>query len=142
LIRPAAPGKVLIVDDDPQVRDMLSRTLEREDWVVSTAEDGRAGLDAMTANTPDLILLDLMMPRMDGFEFVSELRKHQHWRSIPIVVITAKTLTKEDRLLLQGHVQKVLQKGDFSLDALLAELREIVRECVSRAHTPDTEVQI
>jgi hypothetical protein len=96
----------------------------------------------MAAHTPDLILLDLMMPRMDGFEFVAELRKHKNWRAIPIVVITAKTLTKEDRLLLQGHVQKVLQKGDFSLDALLAELRDIVRECVSRAHTADTEVQI
>lgn len=142
LTKPAPPGKVLVVDDDPQVREMLTRTLEREDWTVSTAEDGRAGLEAMAANTPDLILLDLMMPRIDGFEFVSELRKHQDWRSIPIVVITAKTLTKEDRLLLQGHVQKVLQKGDFSLDALLAELREIVKECVSRVHTADTEVQI
>jgi CheY-like chemotaxis protein len=89
-----------------------------------------------------LILLDLMMPRMDGFEFVSELRKQQDWRSIPIIVITAKTLTNEDRLALQGHVQKVLQKGDFSLDALLTELRDIVKECVSRAHTADTEVQI
>ena len=142
LVNPARPGKVLIVDDDPAVREMLVRTLDRQDWVVSTAEDGRAALDAMAAHTPDLILLDLMMPRMDGFEFVSELRKHQQWRSIPIVVITAKTLTKEDRLLLQGHVQKVLQKGDFSLDALLTELREIVRECVSRAHSADTEVQI
>jgi signal transduction histidine kinase/DNA-binding response OmpR family regulator len=142
LTDPARAGRVLIVDDDPQVREMLVRTLERQDWVVSTAGDGCAGLDAMAANTPDLILLDLMMPRMDGFEFVSELRKNQDWRSIPIIVITAKTLTKEDRLLLQGHVQKVLQKGDFSVDALLAELREIVKECVSRAHTVDTGVQI
>jgi CheY-like chemotaxis protein len=142
LTKPALPGKVLIVDDDPEVREVLTRTLERQDWVVSTAEDGRAGLDALAALTPDLILLDLMMPRMDGFEFVSELRKHEDWRAIPIIVITAKTLTKEDRLLLQGHVQKVLQKGDFTLDALLAELREIVRECVSRAKSAGTEVQI
>ena len=142
LIDSAAPRKVLVIDDDPAVREMLVRTLDRQDWVVSTAEDGRAALDAMAANTPDLILLDLMMPRMDGFELVSELRKHQAWRSIPIVVITAKTLTKEDRQLLQGHVQKVLQKGDFGLDALLTELREIVRECVSRVHNADTEVQI
>jgi signal transduction histidine kinase/DNA-binding response OmpR family regulator len=142
LTRPTLPGKVLIVDDDPEVREMLVRTLERQDWAASTAADGRAGLDAVAANKPDLILLDLMMPRMDGFEFVSELRKHQEWRSIPIIVITAKTLTNEDRLLLQGHVQKVLQKGDFSLDALLAELREIVKECVSRARTAETEVQI
>ena len=142
LIDPASTHKVLVVDDDPAVREMLVRTLDREHWEVSTAEDGRAAMDAMAMNTPDLILLDLMMPRMDGFEFVSELRKHKEWRSIPIVVITAKTLTKEDRLSLQGHVQKVLQKGDFSLDALLAELREIVRECVSRVPAADTKVEI
>ncbi len=142
LTRPGSPGKVLVVDDDPQVREMLTRTLESQDWVVSTAEDGCAGLDALAASKPDLILLDLMMPRMDGFEFVSELRKHQDWRSIPIIVITAKALTNEDRLMLQGHVQKVLQKGDFSLESLLTELREIVRECVSRTHAADTEVQI
>jgi signal transduction histidine kinase/CheY-like chemotaxis protein len=142
LTKPTLPGKVLIVDDDPEVREMLVRTLGRQDWETVTAEDGRAGLDAVAASKPDLILLDLMMPRMDGFEFVSELRKNQDWRSIPIIVITAKTLTNEDRVLLQGHVQKVLQKGDFSFDALLAELRDIVRECVSRAHTVDTEVQI
>jgi signal transduction histidine kinase/CheY-like chemotaxis protein len=142
LTKPTTPGKVLIVDDDPEVREMLVRTLERQDWMASTAEDGRAGLDAVAAGKPDLILLDLMMPRMDGFEFVSELRKQQDWRSIPIIVITAKTLTNEDRLALQGHVQKVLQKGDFSLDALLTELRDIVKECVSRAHTAETEVEI
>ena len=142
LIDPSSPRKVLVVDDDPAVREMLVRTLDRQDWVVFTAEDGRAAMDAMATNTPDLILLDLMMPRMDGFEFVSELRKHKDWRSIPIVVITAKTLTKEDRQSLQGHVQKVLQKGDFSLDALLAELREIVRECVSRVPAADTNVEI
>ncbi len=142
LTNPGSPGKVLVVDDDPQVREMLTRTLESQDWIVSTAEDGCAGLDAMAASKPDLILLDLMMPRMDGFEFVSELRKHQDWRSIPIIVITAKALTNEDRLMLQGHVQKVLQKGDFSLDALLTELREIVKECVARTYAADTEVQI
>jgi signal transduction histidine kinase/DNA-binding response OmpR family regulator len=139
---PSAGGRVLVVDDDPEVREMLSRTLTRQGWIASTAEDGRAGLDAVAAQKPDLILLDLMMPRMDGFEFVAELRKHHDGRSIPIVVITAKTLTNEDRLLLQGHVQKVLQKGDFSRDELLAELREIVAECVQRARTAESQVQI
>ena len=142
LRQPVPPGRVLVVDDDPEVREMLVRTLERQGWTASTAEDGRAALDAVAAQKPDLILLDLMMPRMDGFEFVTELRKHHDWRSIPIIVITAKTLTNEDRLLLQGHVQKVLQKGDFSRDELLVELREIVGECVQRARAAETEVQI
>ena len=134
--------QVLVVDDDPDVREMLTRTLERQGWVVTTAEDGRAALDAVATRKPDLILLDLMMPRMDGFEFVTELRKRPDGRSIPIVVITAKTLTKEDRLLLQGHVQKVLQKGDFNRDTLLLELREIVAESMQRSHAADSEVQI
>ena len=142
LRKPAAPGRVLVVDDDPEVREMLVRTFGRQGWATATAEDGRYGLDAVAQRMPDLIVLDLMMPRMDGFEFVSELRKNQAWRAIPIIVVTAKTLTKEDRDLLQGHVQKVLQKGDFSLDELLVELRDIVGECVRRSHAADTEVQI
>jgi signal transduction histidine kinase/CheY-like chemotaxis protein len=139
---PSIPGQVLIVDDDAEVREMLVRTLEPQGWAASTAEDGRAALDAITAQKPDLILLDLMMPRMDGFEFVTELRKHHDWRAIPIIVITAKSLTNEDRQLLQGHVQKVLLKGDFSRDQLLTELRDIVGECVQRARNADLHVQI
>ena len=113
--------------------------------------NGLEAVQMLQQHRYDIVFMDIQvqhcslttqMPVMDGFEFVSELRKNQGWRSIPIVVITAKALTHEDRALLQGHVQKVLQKGDFSLDALLVELREIVGECVLRAHTTETEVQI
>jgi CheY-like chemotaxis protein len=121
---------------------MLVRTMERQGWTTAIAEDGRAALDVVAAQKPDLILLDLMMPRMDGFEFVAELRKRRDQRSIPIIVITAKTLTNEDRQLLQGHVQKVLLKGGFSRDQLLNELRDIVGECVQRARNADAHVQI
>ncbi|HEY2574391.1 MAG TPA: response regulator [Verrucomicrobiaceae bacterium] len=142
LRHPAGPGRVLVVDDDAAARQMLVRTLERQEWKTAQAEDGRAALNAVAGQMPDLILLDLMMPRMDGFEFVSELRKNQRWRSIPIVVITAKTLTQQDRDVLQGHVQKVLQKGDFKLNELLVELRDIVSECVRRTPVAGSEVSI
>jgi signal transduction histidine kinase/CheY-like chemotaxis protein len=142
LRQPSAPGHVLVVDDDPDAREMLVRTLEREGWSISTAEDGQDALDKVVAKKPDLILLDLMMPRMDGFEFIAESRKHQDWRAIPIIVITAKTLTNEDRMALQGHVQKVIQKSHFSREELLAELREMVKACVRRANATKAEAQI
>jgi CheY-like chemotaxis protein len=142
LRRPAVPGHVLVVDDEPDVRDVLVRTLERQGWTAATANDGCDALEAVAAQPPDLILLDLMMPRMDGFEFVAELRKRPEWRAIPIVVVTAKSLTNGDREMLEGHVQKVLRKGDFSHDQLLNELRDIVAECVQRARTADVHVQI
>ena len=140
--QPALPGRVLVVDDDPEVRDVLVRTMQRHNWTATTADDGRAALDALAAQKPDLILLDLMMPRMDGFEFVSEMRKQPDWRAIPIIVITAKTLTNEDRLRLEGHVQKVIQKGGFNHEELLGELRDIVSESFQRARASDVHVEI
>jgi len=79
-----------------------------------------------------VILLDLMMPEMDGFEFVTEFRRHESWRAIPIVVITARDLSREDRERLNGYVQKILQKGAHDRDALLAEVRELVQTSVAR----------
>jgi len=142
LRQPPVPGQVLVVDDDADVREMLVRTMERQGWTSLTANDGREALAVVAAQTPDLILLDLTMPGMDGFEFVAELRRRQEWRAIPIVVITGKSLTNEDRQKLEGHVQKVLLKGDFSHEHLLKELREIVGECVQRARTADAHVEI
>jgi CheY-like chemotaxis protein len=111
---------------------LLKRTLESQGWAAAAVADGQAALEALSAQAADLILLDLMMPRMDGFEFVSELRKQREWRSIPVIVITAKSLTAEDRLALEGHVLKVIQKGDFTREALLTELREVILECAER----------
>ena len=81
---------------------------------------------------PGLILLDLMMPEMDGFEFVDEFRRHEGWRTIPIVVVTAKDLSPAERQRLNGYVERILQKGAYSRDALLAEVRELVATCVAR----------
>jgi signal transduction histidine kinase/CheY-like chemotaxis protein len=142
LRHPSVPGQALVVDDEPDVRDMLTRTLQRQGWTTASAADGREVLESVAAQKPDLILLDLMMPRMDGFEFVTEMRQREEWRTIPIIVITAKSLTKEDREMLEGHVQKVLLKGGFSRDELLNELRELVTECVQRAQRADVHVQI
>jgi PAS domain S-box-containing protein len=127
-----APGVALVVEDDGPTRDLLRRMLEKDGWRVEEAGNGRVALECVAAHRPALILLDLMMPEMDGFEFINELRQHPEWKSIPVVVITAKDLSAEDRmflngsLLLSGCVKRVLQKGKFSRDELLKEVRGLV----------------
>jgi PAS domain S-box-containing protein len=128
--RDQSSGTVLVVEDDPATRQMLRRVLERERWTVAVAENGRVGLERVAEERPALILLDLMMPEMDGFEFVAELHKRTEWRAIPIIVVTAKDLTTEDRLRLRGYVEKILQKGAYSRTELLAEIRDLVATCV------------
>ncbi|MFI5266749.1 MAG: response regulator [Chloroflexota bacterium] len=117
---------VLIVEDDAVTRDILRRMLEREACTVVEAENGQTGLARVAEQPPGLILLDLMMPEMDGFEFVSELRKHDQWRAIPVVVITAKDLTQGERLRLQGNVERIITKGAYSRDELLAQVHEFL----------------
>ncbi|OQX17139.1 MAG: hypothetical protein BWK80_39585 [Desulfobacteraceae bacterium IS3] len=120
--------RVLIAEDDAQTREMLRRMLEKEGCEVCEAENGRVALERMNEGCPKLILLDLMMPEMDGFEFVSQLRQREEWRSVPVVVITAKDISREDRERLNGYVEKYLQKGAYSSEALLKEVRNLISE--------------
>jgi ammonium transporter, Amt family len=119
-------GQVLVVDDDTVTRDMLRRTLQGEGWTVAEAANGREALARVIEQAPSLILLDLMMPEMDGFQFVGELRARDEWQSIPVVVMTAKDLTQADRDQLNGHVERIAQKGLYSRDRLLREVYDLV----------------
>jgi signal transduction histidine kinase/CheY-like chemotaxis protein len=123
-------GPVLVVEDDPPTREVISRILTKQGCMVVEAENGRVALDRMITTSPQLILLDLMMPEMDGFDFVRALRSNEAWRQIPVVVVTAKELTAEDVALLNGNVQRVLQKGAYSRDELLGEIRDLVIKAV------------
>jgi len=123
---------VLVVDDDPEIRELFRRMLEPDGYTVLEAENGRAALERLRDVTPSVVLLDLMMPEMDGFEFTAEFRRHEAWRTIPVVVVTARDLSREDRERLNGHVQKILQKGAYGREALLAEVRELVATSVAR----------
>ena len=123
---------VLVVDDDAGLRQLLRRMLEPEGYAVVEAENGRVALERLREVSPSVILLDLMMPEMDGFDFVAEFRRHEAWRAIPIVVVTARDLSREDRERLNGYVQKILQKGAHGRDRLLAEVRELVVASVAR----------
>jgi len=117
-----AACRVLIVEDDARTRKMLRRKLEKQGWPVTEAENGRVALEHLAEATPDVVLLDLMMPEMDGFEFLDQIRVHERWRSIPIIVITAKDLSVQERRSLNGYVEKILQKGAYSSEAMLGEV--------------------
>jgi PAS domain S-box-containing protein len=131
--RPAAGTRdVLVVEDDPATRDVLRRSLERQGWSVTEAENGQAGIEAIRQRPPALILLDLMMPVMDGFEFLAELRQNPAWDPTPVVVLTSKDLNPEERAALSGKVERILQKGAYSREALLKEVRRIVAECARK----------
>jgi CheY-like chemotaxis protein len=119
-------ASVLVVEDDPQSRELLRRTIEHQGWQVTEAADGRAGLVCLDTVAPALILLDLMMPEMDGFEFMDELRRRPGGLHIPVIVVTAKELTVEDRQRLDGDVAQILQKGVFSPEDLVREVRRML----------------
>jgi PAS domain S-box-containing protein len=130
---PRVPCRALIVDDDPVSRATMRPALEAEGWVVDVAADGETGLRRVAEAPPDLILLDLMMPGMSGFEVATELHRNPVSRSIPVVVMTAKDLTQEDRQRLNGHVARVLQKGRDGTDELLQAIIEITAACTGGA---------
>jgi len=123
---------VLVVDDDADLRALLRRMLEREGYVVAEADNGRAALERVQERTPGAILLDLMMPEMDGFEFLEELRRDEAGRGIPVIVITARDLSAEDHQRLNGSVERILQKGAHGRDALLAKVRRLVGASVGQ----------
>jgi len=121
--RHASDAGVLIVEDDEPTRSVLRRALEKEGWRVFEAENGRVGLERLDAERPALVLLDLMMPELDGFGFLDGVRARQFERAPSVVVITAKELTDADRRRLNGAVRDVIEKGASDLDGLLDEVR-------------------
>jgi PAS domain S-box-containing protein len=132
----AAEGLVLLVEDDSATREMMHRILVREGWSVCDAGNGKTALDCVAARQPALILLDLMMPEMDGFEFLVRLRENPQWREIPVVVLTAMEITEADQLRLNGRVTTILSKGAVSKEELLKELSQIVRATMIPAASP------
>jgi CheY-like chemotaxis protein len=122
-----SPFSVLVVDDDPASRRALRQMLKKERFEVAEAENGLVALERVARSRPSMILLDLMMPQMDGFEFVAQLRGREEWRAIPVVVVTAKDITQEDKLRLNGYVAQIIKKGAHNRDVLLTEVRDLIR---------------
>jgi adenylate cyclase len=123
-------GRALLIDDDDVVRRGVRQALEPIGWRVTEAENGEVAVEVLAAGRPDVIILDLMMPKMDGFEFLDKLRSRPAGQDIPVVIITAKDLTQEDRDRLNGGVERIIQKSDR--DEMLRQLSREVSKCVKR----------
>ena len=117
-------GDVLIVEDDADARSRIRKVLERDGWSVTEAENGRDGLDRLATARPGIVLLDLTMPVMDGFEFLEAMRAMPDCADIPVVVLTALDLTWQDRRRLHGASQ-ILHKGDVSMRGLAERLQSL-----------------
>jgi signal transduction histidine kinase/CheY-like chemotaxis protein len=125
-INSKAEHHLMIVEDDHNTQEMIETLLKKAGIQSTIAENGRIALEKMLKKQPDLILLDLMMPEMDGFEFAAHLREHEQWCKIPIIVLTAKNLTQKEHQSLNRNVQTVFQKGAYHKDKLLKEIRELL----------------
>jgi len=123
-------GRLLMVDDDEIARRTMRLALEHQGWQIVEAADGRIALEQLAAAPPDVILLDLMMPEMDGFTFLEEMRLQDQWHDIPVIVITARELTSEDRDRLNGGVERVIQKT--GREELLRQVCDVLARCVDR----------
>jgi signal transduction histidine kinase/DNA-binding response OmpR family regulator len=128
----------LVVDDKAENRELLRRVLEMEDWHVSEARNGREALGEVEREPPSLILLDLMMPVMDGFDFVLAMNKRRAPNQIPIVVVTAKDLSEQDRVRLQGDVAALIERSGLDQDSLIELIREQVSAHPASNQTTDT----
>jgi CheY-like chemotaxis protein/anti-sigma regulatory factor (Ser/Thr protein kinase) len=125
---PEKSATALLVDDDEAVRDTVSHALTGSGWTVRQASNGQEALDSLTDATPTLILLDLMMPVMDGFDFLIEKQADARWRDIPVIVLTAKDLSEEEKRVLSGRVEQVFEKDAQSHEDLLGLVSELARK--------------
>ena len=124
----ACRRSVLVVDDDADTRERLGVLMRKEGWAVATAGNGRVALEEVARATPGLILLDLTMPEMDGFTFLRELRAEAEYRTIPVVVLTAKDVTVNERRCLDRRADGMIRKGSMSLRDLARELRRLMTD--------------
>ncbi len=119
-------GYILVVEDDPASQEMLCRMLLQECWTVQSADNGLKAIDRIQAEQPLMILLDLMMPEMDGFEVIKRVRQNPNWHDIPIIVVTAMDLTTVEQGLLNEQVTNVFQKGKYNKQELITEVQSLV----------------
>jgi CheY-like chemotaxis protein len=142
--KPNKPKSALIVEDDPQTAELTQRTLEKSNWITSIAPNGKMALEALSIAIPDLILLDLMMPEMDGFEFLCKMNQNPNWTHIPVVVLTAMDLDDSQEQFFKERSITILKKNGLAFDQLMVYLRDHIEllqsqpnmksSCTDKAH--------
>ncbi|HIE01048.1 MAG TPA: response regulator [Thiotrichaceae bacterium] len=125
-IKDDSQNLVMVVEDDVVIREVVVEMLKNVGWRVFKAENGKVALDQLNNKKPSLILLDLIMPVMDGFEFLSHLREKEKWSSIPVIVLTSTHLSPEEQARLQGNVETIFQKETYNRDDLLLHLHQLI----------------
>jgi len=127
-VTPNRFSRVAIVDDTPEARRLIRRILQSQgDFEIFEATNGREAIELVTKEHPDLVILDLMMPEVDGFAVLDALRSNPDTANIPVIVATAKELTVDEKSRLQGQIQSLMTKGDFLNDEFLDEVRSLIR---------------
>lgn len=121
-------GQVMLIDDDPEARDRMARILRRDEWTVIEKANGREALEALETVTPDLILVDLVMPEMDGHAFIAKVRENEKWAGIPMIVLTAEDIEGADIRALESFTADIIQKGSMPLTELVANLRRYTQD--------------
>lgn len=134
--------QILLVEDNVPTREMLRLMLEKAGWGVIEAENGRVGLEKVLTLQPDLVLLDLMMPEIDGFGFITEMRKKSECKHIPVIVLTAMDLSINDKEKLNIYVQKIIEKGNTSLEMLLQEVQDLILASIRQQVSLNTKKQM
>jgi len=119
---------ILVIDDDSATRIILRKMLVKDGWRVDEAENGKVALDRIKKEKPELILLDLLMPVMDGFKFLKAIKKEDSLIDIPVIVITSKDLTADDYSYLTANVDRVIQKGDYTRKEIINRIDVAVKE--------------
>jgi len=121
-------SRILVVDDTPDARRLILRILQSQgNYTLFEAEDGKQAIEMARLQQPDLIVLDLMMPEVDGFAVLDALEEDVHTAAIPVIVVTAKDLTSEEKTRLQGRIHSLMQKGEFMGDDLSDEVKALLR---------------
>ena len=127
-VAPERFPKIAIVEDTTEARRLIRRILQSQgNFTILEASNGREGLEMIQRELPDLVILDLMMPEMDGFTVIEALRSKQDTAAIPVIVATAKELTPDEKNRLGNQIQSLMQKGDFLNDEFLEEVKSLIK---------------